>query len=152
MSENAGIKELWLQHRAGQDKYTYFLLAVTASAIAFAVQKTSDSTLTWSLAPLGLAVIGWGGSFYCGCRNLIWVQASLMANYNLLQLHTGSHPDQPDHPELVAVAITGVKSAIESNINNAQAYAISQFRLAITGAVLFLIWHVIELYVRTYGP
>ena len=40
---NDGIRELWLQHRAGQDKYTYFLLAVTASAIVFAVQKTMSA-------------------------------------------------------------------------------------------------------------
>lgn len=152
MSENEGVKTLWLQHRAGQDKYTYFLLAVTASAIAFSVQKTSDAVLTLTLVPLGLAVIAWGGSFYCGCRNLIWVQTSLMANYNLLQLKYGVHPSQPNHPDHLAAAITGVNTAIESNVNKAQSYAVSQFRLAIIGAVLFLTWHVIELYVRTNAP
>jgi hypothetical protein len=75
-----------------------------------------------------------------------------MANYNLLQLQAGSHPSQPDHPELMAAAVAGVRSAIETNIANAQAYAISQFRLAILGAVLFLSWHIIEMYVRTFAP
>jgi hypothetical protein len=144
-----GIRELWLQHRAGQDKYTYFLLAITASAIAFAVQKTSDSTFSWSMAPLGLAVLAWGGSFYCGCKNLIWVQTALMANYNLLQLRGGIHPQQPDHPVLSEAAMRGVHSALSSNVDRAQSYALSQFRLAIAGALLFLGWHVIEIYVRT---
>lgn len=146
---NDGIRELWLQHRAGQDKYTYFLLAVTASAIAFAVQKTGDATLTWKLAPLGLAILAWGGSFYCGCKNLIWVQTALMANYNLLQLRAGVHPQQPDHPDLSAAALRGTSNALNSNVDQAQSYALSQFRLAIAGAVLFLIWHVVEIYDRT---
>jgi len=148
MSED-GERELWLQHRAGQDKYTYFLLAITASAIAFAVQKTSDATFSWTLAPLGLAVLAWGGSFYCGCKNLIWVQTALMANYNLLQLRRGAHPQQPNYPALSAAAIQGTHSALSTNVDRAQSYALSQFRLAIAGALLFLGWHVLEIYART---
>ena len=148
MSED-GIRELWLQHRAGQDKYTYFLLAITASAIAFAVQKTSDAVFAWRLAPLGLAVLAWGGSFYCGCKNLIWVQTALMANYNLLQLTRGVHPQQPDHPELSEAALRGTRAALNTNVDRAQSYALSQFRLAIIGALLFLAWHVVEIYART---
>jgi hypothetical protein len=149
MNTNDGTKELWLQHRAGQDKYTYFLLAVTASAIAFAVQKTDEITLSYSLIPVGLAVLSWGGSFYCGCKNLIWVQTALMANYSLLQLRSGIHPEQPNNPQHVEAAITGVRSAVESNTNEAQLHAISQFRLAIAGALFFLLWHIIEMYIRT---
>jgi hypothetical protein len=148
MSEN-GIRELWLQHRAGQDKYTYFLLAITASAIAFAVQKTSDATFSWTLAPLGLAVLAWGGSFYCGCKNLIWVQSALMANYNFLQLRQGVHPQQPDHPALSEAAMRGTHSALNTNVDRAQPHALSQFRLAIAGALLFLAWHIVEIYART---
>lgn len=149
---NDGIRELWLQHRFGQDKYTYFLLAVTASAIAFAVQKTGDAVFAWTLAPLGLAVLAWGGSFYCGCKNLIWVQTALMANYNLLQLKAGVHPQQPDHPELSAAAMRGTGNAMNINVDRAQSYALSQFRLAIAGAVLFLLWHIVEIYDRTPAP
>lgn len=144
-----GVRELWLQHRAGQDKYTYFLLAITASAIAFAVQKTTDAVLAWTLVPLGLAVLAWGGSFYCGCKNLIWVQTALMANYNLLQLESGVHPQQPDHPDLSEAAVRGTRTALSENVDRAQSYAISQFRLAISGASLFLLWHIMEIYVRS---
>lgn len=148
MSED-GIRELWLQHRAGQDKYTYFLLAITASAIAFAVQKTTDAVLAWTLAPLGLAVLAWGGSFYCGCKNMIWVQTALMANYNFLQLKNGVHPQQPDHPDIAGAALRGTHAAMNSNVDRAQSYAVSQFRLAIIGALLFLTWHIVEIYGRT---
>ena len=87
-----GILELHKQHREGQSKYTYFLLAVAASAVAFAVQKTTGMKLSWSMTPLGLAAISWGFSFYCGCKNVLWVQAAIFANYSLLQLKGGIHP------------------------------------------------------------
>ena len=137
------------QHRVGQDKYTYFLLAVTASAIAFAVQKTDTSIITSSLIPIGIAVLSWCGSFYCGCKNLVWVQTTVMANYNLMQLNKGTHPDQPDSPAYLQAAKEGVRSALETNVNQAQNYAISQYRLLITGAVFFLIWHIVEMVIRT---
>lgn len=152
MADNSDLIEIHKQHRTGQDKYTYFLLAVTASAIAFSVQKTTDLELTWSMLPLGLAVAVWGTSFYFGCKNLLWVQTSISANYSLLQLQKGVHPDQPNHPQLLEAAITGVISALESNVKNAQFYAEWQFRLLITGAVFFLAWHVIEMIIRTCGP
>lgn len=143
------LKYLHQQHRIGQDKYTYFLLAVTASAIAFAVQKTDSSIFTFSLAPIGIAVISWCASFYCGCKNLVWVQTAVMANYNLLQLNMGVHPDQPNSPEYLEAAKEGVRIAIDKNIIEAQNYAISQYRLLITGAVFFLIWHLVEMVIRT---
>lgn len=145
------ILEIHKQHRTGQDKYTYFLLAVTASAVAFAVQKTSDITITWSLFPLGLAVLLWGISFFFGCKNLLWVQTSIYSNYSLLQLQKGVHPEQPDHPQMLEAAIAGVRSALESNVNNVQFYGVWQFRLLIAGAVFFLAWHVLEIVLRTYA-
>ena len=140
------LTEIWREHRTSQDKYTYFLLAAASAAIAFAVQKTDGLMLSWELAPIGLAVIAWGGSFYCGCKNLVWVQSSLFANYNLLQLRNGSHPEQPDHPVLLEAAASGIRSAIESNVQKAQVHAIWQFRLLILGALLFLAWHGWRLY------
>ena len=62
MTTDQELMEIHKQHRTGQDKYTYFLLAVTASAVAFSVQKTSGLVLSWSLLPLGIAVLTWGTS------------------------------------------------------------------------------------------
>jgi hypothetical protein len=47
MSDN-DLMELHKQHRTGQDKYSYFLLAVAASGIAFSIEKTSGLNLSWS--------------------------------------------------------------------------------------------------------
>ena len=145
-----GLLELHKQHREGQSKYTFFLLAVVASALAFAVQKTSGEKLTWSMVPLGLATLSWGLSFYCGCKNLLWVQTAIFANYSLLQLESGIHPDQPPHPKLLQAAEEGVKRAIKKNIEGAEFHGKWQFRLLILGGILFIAWHILNMILWTY--
>lgn len=142
MVENSHLLELYKQHGAAQDKYTYFLLAAAGAAIGFAVQKTEGLRLSWQLASCGVAVLCWGLSFYCGCKNISWVKASIFANYSLLQLRQGSHPEQPPHPQLVQAAICGVESALGKNTAKAAFYYSWQFRLLIAGAVFFIIWHI----------
>jgi len=150
MSDHKEIFELYTQHRSGQDKYTYFLLATAAAAIGFSVQKTEGLHLSWWLLPVGLAIVSWGISFFFGCKNITWVQTSIHANYNLLQLRRGVHPDQPPHPQLSEAAIRGVESALDSNAKNAQFHGVWQFRMLILGAVFFIAWRVIEMIRLTY--
>jgi hypothetical protein len=144
------VKDLYLQHLAGRDKYTYFLLAAAGSALAFAVQKTDARTLTWSMVPLALAGLSWALSFYFGCKNVSWVQSVLYANLSLLQLKGGVHPRQPDNPDLGA-AVSGVNEALGRNAERAAFCAKWQVRFLVWGAILFLGWHVLEMYLRTRG-
>jgi len=145
-----GLLELHKQHREGQAKYTYFLLAAAASAVAFAVQKTSGAKLSWFMIPLGIATFFWGLSFYCGCKNLLWVQTAIFANYSLLQLKSGMHPDQPSHPQLLQAAEEGIRSAIKTNIDGAELHGKWQFRSLILGAIFFLAWHILDMVIRTF--
>lgn len=132
-----------------QDKYTYFLLAAGASGIALAANGTSAATLAPSLIPLGLAVLSWGGSFWCGCRRLAYVNATLYANTTLSVVQSGEHPDVGNHPQAMDAASKGIRSAAEGNAERANAYGHSQFRLLVLGAVFYLAWHVLGMYFRT---
>ena len=143
------LLNLHSRHTESYNKYTYFLLAVTASAVAFAIQKTDNSPFSWSLLPLGISVVLWGASFACGTKNLILVHTALGANYGLLQLKKGVHPDQPDHPDYFDAAINGVTKALNQNVDTAQKYAIWQYRCLIVGALFFILWHLLEMYLRT---
>lgn len=145
MPEKNEIFELYKQHRAGQDKYTYFLLATAAAAIAFAVQKTEGLPISWWLLPVAFAILSWGVSFFYGCRHLNWAQTVLHANYNLLQLNQGVHPEQPPHPQLAQAAVRGVESALDFNVKKAQFYAVWQFRALVLGALFFISWRVVEM-------
>ena len=145
MGDNT-LVELTKQHRAGQDKYAYFLLAVAASAVGFAVQKTTGVGVQWSQLPLAVATGLWLMSFFFGCRHLLWSQAALYANASLIKLQKGTHPDQPVHPSASEVARQGIRLAMTQNADAASFYGRWQFLLLVIGAVFFLMWHVLEMF------
>jgi hypothetical protein len=128
-----------------QSRYTYFLLAIAASAIAFAVQKTTGRPLEWSMVLLGFAVLSWGGSFFAGCRNRAYFSSAIFANIALLQLQDGTHPKLPNHPESIVAACEGVLEAAVANSSAAKFWGKLQFRLLVLGAVFFLSWHIFEM-------
>lgn len=128
-----------------QSKYTYFLLAVSVSCIALAIQRTTGSPLRWHQIPLGLAVLSWGGSFWAGCKNRAFVSSTLYANVAFLQLEDGSHPEQPQHSALVRAAMEGVMSAANTNSASGNRWGHWQFRLLVAGASLFVVWHILQM-------
>jgi hypothetical protein len=68
---------------------------------------------------------------------------------DLLRAEKGIHPSVGADSQLIQAASEGIRSAMESNSNKANRLAIWQFRLLILGAVLYLLWHIIEMIIRT---
>ena len=144
MAKDPYLQALHKAHSDSQDKYTYFLLAASGAAIGFAVQKTDGQALSWWLLPVAAATLLWAISFYFGCMNIDWVQRSMSANFSLLQLKQGTHPNQPPHQQLFEAAVSGVASALQGNMDRAGFYARWQFRSLIAGTVCFICWRVVE--------
>lgn len=142
---DSGITELYKAHRSGQDKYTYFLLAAAGAAIAFSLNQTHDATLSWPKLPLGAAVLCWGLSFFFGCLALHDVQNLLQQNYQFLRMRAGEHPDFPAHPQVVEE----ISKTIEEQAKNSGRNPTRQFNFLIVGAVLYIVWHILEMYLRT---
>jgi len=140
--------EVYRQHRTSQDKYTYFLLAAAGAAIALALNQTQGAPLKWSQVPLAGAVLLWGFSFFCGCRQLGYINSTLFANAELLRVQRGIHPQVGRHPDHVAAASEGIKSAMETNSDRANRYAHLQLRLFFSGALFYIAWHMYEMWLR----
>ena len=116
MSEE--INEVFRALRESQNKYTYFLLAAAGAAIALAVDQTHVAALAWSQVPLALSVLSWALSFLFGCRHIAYVNSTLYANSEYLQVISGLHPELADiHPQLVSAAKEGIRDAMEHNSN-----------------------------------
>lgn len=144
-------QELYLHKKLDTDqgKYTYFLLAIAASAIAFAVQITKESIFELSLIPLGISVLSWGLSFYCGCQNMRYSNANTIANIDLFRVRDGLDPDVGDNVALKRVAIDETLLAYDSNSKIICSYNNWQFRLLILGAISFIFWRLLEMAIRT---
>ena len=63
MSEQLEIQN---QFRNQQEKYTYYLIGLCVAAIGYSVNMTIGQELHYSQIPLGIALLCWGISCYCG--------------------------------------------------------------------------------------
>ena len=142
------IVEICRQIRTAQDKYDYFLLAVAASAVAFALNRTQGYVLSWSLLSVGIAVFFWGLSFFFGCRHLEYVTSSLHTNAELIKVTTGVHPEIGPNPVVISKMSTVILEIIEDKQKSSVFYATWQFRFLIFGALAYITWHILEMYHR----
>lgn len=137
--------EVFRQFSNSQEKYDYFLMTFAAAAIAFAVHQTSGMALNWFMTILGVAVILWAISFLAGCRRRQYIGSNLFANMDLLHVQGGSHPLTGLHPEKIKVACGVIYKNIETNSNRASFWANVQLYSFIIGAIIFVVWHVINM-------
>lgn len=140
--------EVYRALREAQTRYTYFLLATAGAGIGLAVNQTQGLPLVTSQGPLGLAVLSWGLSFVFGCRHLAYVASTLYANLEFLRVESGQHPEVGQHPQRVAAASEGIRKAISSNVERANRLGHWQFWFLVGGAVLYVGWHVLEMYLQ----
>jgi hypothetical protein len=131
-----------------QARHTYFLLTAAGAGIALAVNQTYGSALAWPQVPLGLAISSWALSFFCGHRYVQYVLAILFSNQDLIKVQRGEHPEIGRNPALMEPAAEGIRLAIGDNNEKARSYADWQFRFLIAGGVLYVSWHVLEMYLK----
>ncbi len=143
------LREVYRTLQLSQDKYTYFLLAATIAAIGFTITQTQNIKLHLSLIPLGISILFWGISFLFGCRNREYNNSTLYANYELLKVQSGIHPEIGNHPQKMQAASEGIMKAIESNSNKANKLGHLQMNTFILGVIFYLAWHILEMYLRT---
>jgi hypothetical protein len=141
--------EAYRQLRTSQDKYVYFMLAASASAIAYALNRAQDRSLSLVLIPWGLALLLWGFSFYFGCIHLAFVNSTLFANIELIRVQRGTHPDAGTNPQIIEAASNGIRSAIEKNSNKANRLGHAQFWFFVLGVLAYITWQVLEMYLRS---
>jgi hypothetical protein len=141
--------EIYRQHRTALDKHVYFLLAAAGAAIAFAVTQTQNAKLEWSQLPLAGAVGCWALSFFFGDRHLTSAESLLVANMGLLQVIAGEDPQIGRHPQRIALASEEIRKALELHAKQAGRFARWQYRCLVLGAMCYLAWHVVRMWLRT---
>src|SRR6478735_3378267 len=87
MTNEEHLKELRQEHRQQQQKYIYYIIALSVAAIAFSVNQTMVQSLRMEQIPLGFAVLCWGASIYLGLnylQNYLIVLSKNSAYFNTL--------------------------------------------------------------------
>ena len=125
--------------------------AAAGAAIGFALTltQTQAAHLERVHIPLAAAVICWALSFYAGCRQSAFANSVLYENAELLRVEAGRHPLSGDHPGQIEVGREIILQSIERDNKRAHRYAIWQFRLLVAGGLWYIVWHIVQMYVRT---
>lgn len=142
-------REIRNQFRQQQEKFVYYLIALSVSAIGFSVYKTTGQQLKWIQLPLGISILSWGFSIFCGLRFLKYLISTLYANNDYFVIIQGKNPEIGNHQQKIEAATSGIKEAMNSNSTKANSYFKWQERLFYLGIILFLVWHIIEMYKLT---
>jgi len=137
------------EFRDKQEKYVYYLIALSVSAIGFSIYKTENQSLTYSQIPLGLAVLSWSISIFCGLKFLKYVISNLYANNSYFEIIKGNHPNIGNQPELIKAGVEGFKEAMQINSDTMVKYFKFQGYTFYFGIILFIVWHIIEMYLKT---
>lgn len=142
--------ELYSHHLAHNQRYTYFLLAAVGACLGFSLTQTQGLGLSWTQIPLGVAIVVWGLSIWYGCRCIERTSLTLYANYALVQVQTGTHPDISGYGREAQVhAADGIRLAAERHSDLSNRFGRRQFRLFIFGVLCYIVWHVWEMWSRT---
>jgi len=131
---------------AWQERFAYFFLAASGSAITFALVRTEGQPPSPWMIPVGLAVICWGASFWLGCEHILSKSKALLRNWKALSIEEGSEPITKAHPELVQPALDRFAADAKRDDERTRATGRSQYLLFLLGAIFYLVGHVQHLW------
>ncbi|MHA1598144.1 MAG: hypothetical protein ACTSV1_05420 [Alphaproteobacteria bacterium] len=146
---NENTREVHKELNSSLSKYTYFLLTAAGAGIGFVTNQTRDADVNYSQLPLAICVLCWVLSFFFGCRHIDYKHAALHANIDLHRVQSGNHPMAGDNPQLMQIGNEALRKIFQEKVSLSSDFAVRQYWFLISGAVFYVIWHVLEMYLRT---
>lgn len=135
-SNNFDINTQYKEVNNLRNRYSFFLLAITASAIAFSTKQVDDRAFELQLVPLGITIILWLLSFYFGCKH---IEYGHKLDKCIFMLAVQQRNNEVTIKE--EALITG-SELVDNSFKR-------QFKTLVLGAIFYIIWQIIEMYIRT---
>lgn len=135
-------------HRESALRRAYYLLGATGAAIAFAIQQTQNAPLRWHHVVWGIAVLSWAVSLLCGMDYIDAVQKVMSANADYWHVLDGTHPLAGRHPEAMQIGMEATMEQANKHADAAGSYFVWQSRLLVFGSLVFVLWHLMAMYLR----
>lgn len=142
-------REIQNQFRQQQEKFVYYLIALSVTSIGFSVYKTIGQPLKLIQIPLGFSVISWGLSIFCGFNFLKFIISTLYSNNEYFNIIQGKNEEVGNNLQLIQAASKGVYTAMKSNSSKASCFFNWQQYLFYFGIISFITWHLMEMYMIT---
>lgn len=145
MSENLEL-ELSKQFKVSQERYIYFLLAASASAIGFAMTQSKVEPLAWIHLPLGLSVMLWAVSFFAGLRFIEYSISVTFQNQNYMAFKRELRSFKENRAaELLMEFKSKLNKTVEHQNGKMKLYGNMQSLCLLFGALLYILWHILRM-------
>lgn len=141
--------ELQKQFRQQQEKYVYYVLALSVASIGFTVTQTINESLSLHKIPAGIAILCWCYSIFSGLYFLRYIISTLYANDAYFSILEGTYPEIGNNKDKQQVAANAVEKAINLNSKKAEKLSKRQNTYFFIGMISFMIWHVLEMLQKT---
>jgi hypothetical protein len=131
-------KELIERFYISQERNAYFLLAAAASAIGFAITQAKVEPITYMHIPLGLSVLSWAVSFYCGQQFIQWSISAVGKNADYL-----SNNFLPELPENVKKE--AFHKSVAHHARKMRLHGKTQINFLLLGAICYIAYHILKM-------
>lgn len=133
-----------------QQKFIYYIIALCVTAIGFSIHSTSGKELSYSQIPLGLAILLWSISIYWGflslkaiinyLKNMNEGFERMLGSYKGMEFGDSSYSSLSETREYKFAQKEKAKSAFNFKVQEVS---------FLLGVLAFIIWHVLEMYLRS---
>ena len=131
--------------RTKQETYVYYVIALAVACIGFAVNSTLAAKLTMKMIPLGISMIGWLISIYCGLRFLFYQTAAINKQLSRIQIREGVHPMTGNEPYKIKIAIDAIDRALADDSKTTIMYSNIQHYTLYIAVVCFILWRILDM-------
>ncbi len=140
--------ELHKQFSASREKYIYFLLAASATAIGYAMAQSKIEPLDWVHIPLGISIFLWGTSFISGIRFIEYSISSTFQNQNYLAFKREVKSSRVSNPsELIVDFKIKLQTTLKKIERKKKLYGKTQSLSLLYGGLAYICWHVTRMWV-----
>jgi hypothetical protein len=137
--------EIQKQYRENQSKFIYYLIALSVASIGFSINITIGQKLNYSHFLLGLAILNWVLSVFCGFQFLkISINVLALNNeyFNIVRgLIDEIKPNDFAKEKAKNILIEESEKKNKRLVNN---FNWQQYFFFI-GIILFLFWHIVQM-------
>jgi hypothetical protein len=129
-----------------QEKFVYYVVALSVTCIGFSIYSTSGKALSPTQIPLALAILCWGMSILCGLKFIRRSTSILREDVDYLHLIGGSDPIAGNDQLLIEEG----KRHYEQTRKKTERILTRLFKLLergfYSGVIFFVTWHVLQMY------
>ncbi|WP_341852253.1 hypothetical protein [Vibrio vulnificus] len=134
--------------KSSRTKLCYFIMAASGSAIGFAITQTKTAAFEQNHYIWLASMVLWALSFFCGIKFVSHLNAVTYKNIVYLQTDlTGFSSEQRE--ELDSISKSGFSNAVAKHNKYLSFYGSAQLYLLLTGALVYVVWHVYKMLLLT---